>query len=52
MKRLVLSFIMAATMLGSAAAQSTITRDSSAQLIESYRAYIGNDDLYNSKGNV
>ncbi|MGV1755418.1 hypothetical protein [Rhizobium sp. P44RR-XXIV] len=50
MKRLVLSLIMAAAMFGPAAAQSTITRDSSAKLIESYRAYIGNDDLYNSKG--
>lgn len=37
-------------MVDVAAAQSTITRDSSARLIESYRAYIGSDDLYNSKG--
>lgn len=50
MKRLLLSFILAAAMFGPAAAQSTITRDSSAKLIESYRAYIGSDDLYNSKG--
>lgn len=50
MKRLVLSFILAAAVFGPAAAQSTITRDSSAKLIESYRAYIGSDDLYNSKG--
>ncbi|NTF43314.1 hypothetical protein A6U86_18675 [Rhizobium sp. AC27/96] len=50
MKRLVLSLILAAAMFGPAAAQSTITRDSSAKLIESYRAYIGSDDLYNSKG--
>lgn len=50
MKRLILSFILAAAMFGPAAAQSTITRDSSAKLIESYRAYIGSDDLYNSKG--
>ncbi|WP_267553667.1 hypothetical protein [Rhizobium rhizogenes] len=50
MKRLVLSLILAAAMFGPAAAQSTITRDNSAKLIESYRAYIGSDDLYNSKG--
>jgi hypothetical protein len=50
MKKLLLSFILATTMIDVAAAQSTITRDSSARLIESYRAYIGNDDLYNSKG--
>ena len=50
MKRLILSFILAAAVFGPAAAQSTITRDRSAKLIESYRAYIGSDDLYNSKG--
>ena len=50
MKRFILSFILAAAVFGPAAAQSTITRDSSAKLIESYRAYIGSDDLYNSKG--
>ncbi|MGV1789882.1 hypothetical protein GR212_12265 [Rhizobium lusitanum] len=50
MKKLILSFLLAASMVDVAAAQSTITRDSSARLIESYRAYIGSDDLYNSKG--
>jgi len=50
MKRFILSFILAAAVFGPAAAQSTITRESSAKLIESYRAYIGSDDLYNSKG--
>lgn len=50
MKKLILSLLLAASMVDIAAAQSTITRDSSARLIESYRAYIGSDDLYNSKG--
>ncbi|MFK0161829.1 hypothetical protein [Rhizobium sp. NPDC090279] len=50
MKKLILSLLLAVSMVDVAAAQSTITRDSSASLIESYRAYIGNDDLYNSKG--
>ncbi|MGY5778839.1 hypothetical protein [Rhizobium sp. LEGMi135b] len=50
MKKLILSLLLAVSMVDAAAAQSTITRDSSARLIESYRAYIGNDDLYNSKG--
>ncbi|WP_112800522.1 hypothetical protein [Rhizobium sp. SYY.PMSO] len=50
MKKLILSLLLAASMADVAAAQSTITRDSSARLLESYRAYIGNDDLYNSKG--
>lgn len=50
MKKLILSFLLAASVVDAAAAQSTITRDSSARLIESYRAYIGSDDLYNSKG--
>ncbi|MBB4566586.1 hypothetical protein [Rhizobium leucaenae] len=50
MKKLVLSFMLAAALFDAAAAQSTITRDGSAHLIESYRAYIGSDDLYNSKG--
>lgn len=50
MKKLILSFLLAASVVDTAAAQSTITRDSSARLIESYRAYIGSDDLYNSKG--
>jgi hypothetical protein len=50
MKKLILSLLLAVSMIDAAAAQSTITRDGSAKLIESYRAYIGNDDLYNSKG--
>lgn len=50
MKRFVLSFLLAASMVDAAVAQSTITRDGSAHIIESYRAYIGHDDLYNSKG--
>ncbi len=50
MKKLILSLLLTAAMIDVAAAQSTITRDSSAHLIESYRAYIGNDDLYNSRG--
>ncbi|QND48334.1 hypothetical protein HB780_22225 [Rhizobium lusitanum] len=50
MNKLVLSFLLAAAMVDPAMAQSTITRDGSARLIETYRAYIGHDDLYNSKG--
>ncbi|AYG60515.1 hypothetical protein QD460_10515 [Rhizobium jaguaris] len=50
MKKLILSFLLTAAMFDAAAAHSTIARDSSARLIESYRAYIGSDDLYNSKG--
>ncbi len=50
MKKLILSLLLTAAMFDVAAAQSTITRDGSAKLIESYRAYIGSDDLYNSKG--
>ncbi|NLS15041.1 hypothetical protein HGP16_00540 [Rhizobium sp. P40RR-XXII] len=50
MKKLVLSFLLTFAMFDTAAAQSTIKRDGSARLIESYRAYIGSDDLYNSKG--
>lgn len=50
MKKLILSLLLATALFDVAAAQSTITRDSSARLIESYRAYIGSDDLYNSKG--
>ncbi|EJK79609.1 hypothetical protein ACQZ6C_07530 [Rhizobium rhizogenes] len=50
MKKFILSFLFVGTMLSPAAAQSTITRDGSARLLDSYRAYIGHDDLYNSKG--
>ncbi|AYG67382.1 MULTISPECIES: hypothetical protein [unclassified Rhizobium] len=50
MKKLILSLLLAVSMIDVAAAQSTIKRDGSARLIESYRAYIGSDDLYNSKG--
>ncbi|MBB3611029.1 hypothetical protein [Rhizobium sp. BK602] len=50
MKKFILSFLFAGAMICPAAAQSTITRDGSARLLESYKAYIGSDDLYNSKG--
>ncbi|MDE1992168.1 MAG: hypothetical protein KGI75_06670 [Rhizobiaceae bacterium] len=50
MIKFALSLLLAASMSVPAMAQSTITRDKSAHLIESYRAYIGRDDLYNSNG--
>ncbi|MQB41864.1 hypothetical protein [Rhizobium sp. ICMP 5592] len=50
MKKFILSLLFVGTMLSPAAAQSTITHDGSARLLNSYRAYIGSDDLYNSKG--
>jgi hypothetical protein len=50
MKKFILSFLFVGTMLSPAVAQSTITHDGSARLLNSYRAYIGSDDLYNSKG--
>lgn len=50
MKKFILSFLFVGTMLSPASAQSTITHDGSARLLNSYRAYIGSDDLYNSKG--
>ncbi|HEX8049358.1 hypothetical protein [Rhizobium sp.] len=50
MKKFILSLLFVGTMLSTASAQSTITHDGSARLLNSYRAYIGSDDLYNSKG--
>ena len=42
--------LAAVTLTSQAQAQSTITRDQPAHLIESYRAFIGRDDVRNSNG--
>lgn len=50
MSKLIFACIAALAAASSAIAQSTITRAPSAGPIDSYRAYIGRDDLYNSNG--
>ncbi|MDK4740351.1 hypothetical protein PH547_15825 [Rhizobium sp. CNPSo 3464] len=50
MKALFIALIAAGVFVPPASAQSTITRAKSDHLIETYRAYIGRDDLYNSGG--
>jgi hypothetical protein len=50
MRKLFLILISAATLAGSANAQSSVKANHGNQLIESYRAFIGEADLFNSTG--
>ncbi|PZM08079.1 hypothetical protein [Rhizobium tubonense] len=50
MRKLLFILISAATLAGSANAQSSVKANHRNQLIESYRAFIGEADLFNSSG--
>jgi hypothetical protein len=50
MKRTYLAFAMLAAAIAPALAQGSISRAAQWELLDSYTAYIGVDDLYNSSG--